>query len=289
MQPSHNARLTARRRLFGSAATALLERAGQVLARARIEGQRARRSPSLSRRGPLDSSAPEPRGRAASARWLVPAALIAAVVAVTTLALGESADKGQARHAVARRHARSITPTARATRPGSAPRQPVLSTPPSQVSPALAAQLEARGHELLQADEPQSAVPVLKEALAATGESLDSCVEPASETCLTYAYALYDLGTSASARPPAGRGRADPRTAPADRQPAVDSAGRAPTGSPRSGPPTGGQIDGWLTRAPGTELREVSGRRAAARDEPPRAHALGSRLQMPARDHLRAE
>ena len=64
------------------------------------------------------------------------------------------------------------------------------------MSPALAAQLEARGHELLQADEPKSAVPVLKEALAATGENLDSCVEPASETCLTYAYALYDLGTA---------------------------------------------------------------------------------------------
>lgn len=57
-------------------------------------------------------------------------------------------------------------------------------------------QLEARGHELLQAGEPQRAVPVLKQALAATGENLDSCVEPASEACLTYAYALYDLGTA---------------------------------------------------------------------------------------------
>lgn len=65
-----------------------------------------------------------------------------------------------------------------------------------QLSPTLAAQLEAQGHELLQADEPQKAVLVLKEALAATGENLDSRVEPASETCLTYAYALYDLGTA---------------------------------------------------------------------------------------------
>ena len=141
----------------------------------------------------------EAAGRAASARRLAPGALIAAgaaVAAITILAVGELADKGQTRHAETRRQARSITPTARRTRPGSAPLQPVPSTPPTQVSPALAAQLEARGHELLQADEPKSAVPVLKEALAATGESLDSCVEPASETCLTYAYALYDLGTA---------------------------------------------------------------------------------------------
>ena len=54
-------------------------------------------------------------------------------------------------------------------------------------------------------------------------------------------------GDSASARPPAGRRSTDPRTAPTDRQPAANRAGRAPTGSPRSGPPTGGHVDGWLT------------------------------------------
>jgi hypothetical protein len=39
-----------------------------------------------------------------------------------------------------------------------------------------------------------SAVPVLQRAVYATGERLASCVQPSSSTCLTYAYALYDLG-----------------------------------------------------------------------------------------------
>jgi hypothetical protein len=62
------------------------------------------------------------------------------------------------------------------------------------VSAALAAQLEAHGHELLQAGQSASAVPVLERALAATGESLHGCMQPAGAQCLTYAYALYDLG-----------------------------------------------------------------------------------------------
>jgi hypothetical protein len=35
---------------------------------------------------------------------------------------------------------------------------------------------------------------VLKRAVLATGEAPGACLEPASTTCLTYAYALYDLG-----------------------------------------------------------------------------------------------
>ena len=62
------------------------------------------------------------------------------------------------------------------------------------VSPALAAQLEARGHALLGEAQFAGAISVLKQAVAATGEKLESCLEPSSETCLTYAYALYDLG-----------------------------------------------------------------------------------------------
>jgi tetratricopeptide (TPR) repeat protein len=61
-------------------------------------------------------------------------------------------------------------------------------------SPATAAQLEARGHELLALGQREAAVGVLERAVAATGENLDGCREPVSETCLTYAYALYDLG-----------------------------------------------------------------------------------------------
>jgi tetratricopeptide (TPR) repeat protein len=62
------------------------------------------------------------------------------------------------------------------------------------VSPALAAQLEAQGHEMVQTGQYAQAIAVLRRALAATGASLSGCVQPTGETCLTYAYALYDLG-----------------------------------------------------------------------------------------------
>jgi hypothetical protein len=38
------------------------------------------------------------------------------------------------------------------------------------------------------------AVPILQHALAATGERPGACLEPTTTTCLTYAFALYDLG-----------------------------------------------------------------------------------------------
>src|SRR5438270_65103 len=53
---------------------------------------------------------------------------------------------------------------------------------------------QARGHALLEAGQAESAVPVLQQALAASGESPAGCVQPVSETCLSYAYALFDLG-----------------------------------------------------------------------------------------------
>jgi len=36
--------------------------------------------------------------------------------------------------------------------------------------------------------------PILKRAVQATGERTSACIQPSSATCLTYAYALYDLG-----------------------------------------------------------------------------------------------
>ena len=38
------------------------------------------------------------------------------------------------------------------------------------------------------------AIAMLDKTLAATGETVRDCLQPASEACLTYAYALYDLG-----------------------------------------------------------------------------------------------
>lgn len=74
-----------------------------------------------------------------------------------------------------------------------APRSTPAQTPVS-VSPALATELEAQGHNLLEAGQYADAVPVLRRAVLATGETVAACLEPASLTCLTYAYALYDLG-----------------------------------------------------------------------------------------------
>jgi hypothetical protein len=68
---------------------------------------------------------------------------------------------------------------------------PAAHTP---VPGARAAALEAQGHDLLESGRYVGAVRVLASAVAATGERLGACVEPSDERCLTYAYALYDLG-----------------------------------------------------------------------------------------------
>lgn len=141
-----------------------------------------------------------------SARWLAPVALIAAASALA-LAIGgggahrrllaahrgpkpsrSAATRASGAHAV--RQPAPPRPTAPAS-PAPAPAAPSPTTP---VSPALAVQLEARGHGLLEAGQFSGAVPVLRQALAATGENLEACLEPVRESCLTYAYALYDLG-----------------------------------------------------------------------------------------------
>jgi hypothetical protein len=65
---------------------------------------------------------------------------------------------------------------------------------PTPVSPALASKLEASGHTLLEAGRYGVAIGVLKRAVLATGEHVGACLNPGTQTCLTYAFALYDLG-----------------------------------------------------------------------------------------------
>jgi tetratricopeptide (TPR) repeat protein len=135
-----------------------------------------------------------------SSRWLAPAALLAAFGAITALALGElTTSSGRAPDAVA--HSRPHRPSAlsAAARGGSrqAPSTRTVRDQPPPVTPVsetLAAQLEAQGHELLEAGRYEEAVQILNRAVTATGEQVEECLQPASETCLTYAYALYDLG-----------------------------------------------------------------------------------------------
>ena len=64
------------------------------------------------------------------------------------------------------------------------------------VSPAAAAALEAAGHQLLAEGRYAQAIGELRQAVRASGGSVARCEEPTSEACLTFAYALYDLGSA---------------------------------------------------------------------------------------------
>ncbi len=122
-------------------------------------------------------------------RVLAPIALVGAmvvVIAVVVLALQASSQHGT--HRASKPQPRSTSVAAKAPQTTPPP------TPSTPVSPALATQFEAEGHDLLQSGQYSNAIPVLRRALAATGKQLSDCLEPVSETCLTYAYALYDLG-----------------------------------------------------------------------------------------------
>lgn len=125
-------------------------------------------------------------------RALAPIALVGAmivVIAVVVIALQATHESSRhaSRHHVSKPHPRSSV----VARTPQTPRPQQPSTP---VSPALATQFEAQGHDLLQSGQYSDAVAILERALAATGMHLSDCLEPANETCLTYAYALYDLG-----------------------------------------------------------------------------------------------
>ncbi|TMK99453.1 MAG: hypothetical protein E6G34_02600 [Actinobacteria bacterium] len=178
-------------------------------------GARARRAPeralSLLRPVPGSPPGPHPRPRLprppraprapmrgsgqALRRWLAPAALITAAALVAALVAGGGAGTRPHRSPSAHQpSSRAGKAAPSASSPAAPPQRRVPAPPSTPVSPVLAAQLEARGHALLQEGQFAGAISVLKQAIAATGERLESCLEPSSETCLTYAYALYDLG-----------------------------------------------------------------------------------------------
>jgi hypothetical protein len=141
--------------------------------------------------GPL----PEKRFRVnPSRRVLALTALVVGIALVFAVVAISGAAHDRRRPApIAKQPPARVTVAASGRRPQSAPRptQPTSTVP---VSPVLAAELESQGHDLLEAGRYSDAVPVLKRAVIATGETLSACLEPADTTCLTYAYALYDLG-----------------------------------------------------------------------------------------------
>jgi len=138
-----------------------------------------------------------PRGLRGNRRWLVPAMLVLVVGIAAALIAARTSTTGHVttEYRVGALPGRGSPP---ARGPAGAPAQRTKSAPqattPAPASPALAAELEARGHGLLVAGELRTAIPTLRQALAATGKNLAACRRPVSEGCLTYAYALYDLG-----------------------------------------------------------------------------------------------
>jgi tetratricopeptide (TPR) repeat protein len=151
---------------------------------------RARGLPRIRNRS-LDTETPS-HGSVTTRRWLAPALTLVLAAAVLLVLFAGGGSDG---------HFRGSTQDLRAAAPRSAHRagrgatagsaQPRHATTPS---PALATQFEARGHNLLESGHYASAIPLLREAIAATGEQLDRCLDPVSSACLTYAYALFDLG-----------------------------------------------------------------------------------------------
>ena len=193
---------------------------------------------------PLFESAPashRPASRPPAAWLIVAASIVVALVAVA-LTVGHNPTASHTRspppiaapsrsaavttsaHAPARPTAHTQKPQSpQIQKPRSPQTQPASRQGATPVSATLAAQLEAHGHELLQTGQSAGAVPVLERALAATGESLHGCEQPSSEQCLTYAYALYDLGRALllSGSPAAAGGVLEHRLQIANQQPVV--------------------------------------------------------------------
>ncbi|MGO9490171.1 MAG: hypothetical protein ACLQBB_14245 [Solirubrobacteraceae bacterium] len=132
----------------------------------------------------------------ASRRWLAPGALaVVALLVVLVLVDPGAGHTGQSGSVQSRKAARSSTLAS--TTPSSHARSqssPTSAPAPVPVSQQLATQLEAHGHELLEDGRAAAAVSFLTRAVAATGEHQEDCLQPVGEMCLTYAYALYDLG-----------------------------------------------------------------------------------------------
>jgi hypothetical protein len=157
------------------------------------------------RRLSLRSGSALRRGRA---RAVASAAIVVALAALLAIALGGQPAK-QPRlsadhppHSLAPMHAprnerhASRALSARASTVASAtPGVPAGVQSSVAVSPA-AASLEATGHQMLSQGRYAQAIGELRGAVQASGGSVARCAEPTSEACLTFAYALYDLGSA---------------------------------------------------------------------------------------------
>lgn len=72
--------------------------------------------------------------------------------------------------------------------------RPPAQTPPTPATQASAPALQLSGHQLLADGRYAQATALLRRAMQATGEDVARCAQPVGDSCLVYAYALYDLG-----------------------------------------------------------------------------------------------
>jgi hypothetical protein len=149
----------------------------------------------------VDDVAPASRARGRAPML----ALAVTVVAVIAIVLAHQAGNGGGRVHTAGAGATGRRSPSTARQSGAAPGAsaavsprittgPVKSGMPTHVSPAAAVAFEAHGHQLLSEGSYGTAIGNLLAAIRDSGQSLVGCIEPASESCLTFAYALYDLG-----------------------------------------------------------------------------------------------
>ena len=219
----------------------------------------ARPRPRPRRPGPEPPpSTHRPRSRRAPRRAIAVAALAAAAagVALAAGATHNSSPNAAGSTAHAQRTVKHAAPKP-AAQPKAKPKSQATQHTQTQASgtpaaatttPPTADTLEAQGHALMDAGKYTSAIPVLRKA-----------VTTASPASLTYAYALFDLGTVAAAIGRPARGGAGPLQASADPQP--DRRGPAGAATRAAGPRPAGPAAG--RRGPGRSGRPRTSGRAA--------------------------
>jgi len=122
-------------------------------------------------------------------RWLFPVAALASASLAIGLVVGKQYDSSSTRGHVASRGAPAHAAARKVQRAHKPPHATTTTaatsanTTPATTAPSTATSLESRGHQLMNAGDYSSAIPVLRQAVATA--------DPSS---LTYAYALFDLG-----------------------------------------------------------------------------------------------
>ncbi len=152
------------------------------------------------------AAAPRPPRELAS--WIATGvAALVLIIIVVALASGSGSGSGKGRHVVSAlagsAAVHSGQPASASVPAASAPAKPAHKSshhthPATPVAPppplSHAAQLQQAGHVLLAEGRYSAAIPELRAAISAGGESAANCSEPTTPGCVAYAEALYDLG-----------------------------------------------------------------------------------------------